>query len=178
MLEIGSRSLFEPNEKCYIHSMLEEQFPSIYTSLVDAEVATSIPGKTFLEKVFLIHEMFSVEGHGVRAERKSRHLYDLYRMMNMDFAVKATTDEQLWESIRHHREIFTSVSGMNYTPDVRKRMQLVPRPDIIDAWKLDYETMMETMIYGDKPSFSELIAVMTELQERFRNASSNVLLLH
>ena len=177
MLEIGSRSLFEPNEKCHIHSILEEQFPSIYTSLVDAEVATSIPGKTFLEKVFLIHEMFSVEGHGVRAERKSRHLYDLYRMMNMDFALKATTDEQLWESIRHHREIFTSVSGMDYTPDVRKRMQLVPRPDIIDAWKLDYETMMETMIYGDKPSFSELIAAMTDLQERFRNASSNVLLL-
>lgn len=174
MLEIGSRSLFEPNEKCHIQSMLERQFPSIYTSLIDAEVATSIPGKTFLEKVFLIHEMFSVEGHGVRAERKSRHLYDLYRMMNMDFAVKAATDDPLWESIRHHREIFTSVSGMDYTPDIRERMQLVPRPDIIDAWKSDYEAMVETMIYGDKPSFSELISAMTELQERFRNASFEV----
>ena len=172
MLEIGSRSLFEPNEKCHIQSMLEQQFPAIQTSLVDSEVATSIPGKTFLEKVFLIHEMFSVEGHGLKAERKSRHLYDLYRMMNMDFAVKAASDDQLWESIRHHREIFTSVSGMDYTPEVRKRMQLVPRPDIIDAWKADYEAMMETMIYGDKPSFDELISAMLELQERFRSSNS------
>ena len=172
MLEIGSRSLFEPNEKCHIQSMLEKQFPSIQTSLVDAQVTTSIPGKTFLEKVFLIHELFSVEGHGVRAERKSRHLYDLYRMMNMDFAVKATSDDLLWESIRHHREIFTSVRGMNYAPDVRKRMLLVPRPDIIDVWKSDYEAMMETMIYGDKPSFDALISSMAELQERFRNNCS------
>lgn len=172
MLEIGSRSLFEPNEKCHIQSMLESQFPSIYTSLIDAEVATSIPEKTFLEKVFLIHEMFSVEGHGIRAERKSRHLYDLYRMMDMDFAIKATTDELLWESIRHHREIFTSVSGVDYTPDVRKRIQLVPRPDIIEAWKSDYEAMTETMIYGDKPSFDKLIVAMNELQELFRNAGS------
>ena len=157
--------------------MLELQLPSIQTSLVDTEVATSIPGKTFLEKVFLIHEMFSVEGHGVKAERKSRHLYDLYRMMNMDFAVKATTDDKLWESIRHHREIFTSVNGMDYTPDVRKRMQVVPRPDIIDAWKADYEAMMETMIYGDKPSFGELIVAMNELQGRFRNASSETPLI-
>ena len=169
MLEIGSRSLFEPNEKCHIHSMMEQQFPSIQTSLVDAEVATAVPGKTFLEKVFLIHELFSVEGHGIRAERKSRHLYDLYRMMNMDFARIAVTDDELWESIRHHREIFTSVSGMDYTPDVRKRLQLVPRADIIDTWRADYETMMESMIYGDKPTFKELVAAMSELQERFRN---------
>ena len=140
MLEIGSRSLFEPNEKCHIQSMLEQQLP--------------------------------YEVHGVRAERKSRHLYDLYRMMNMDFAVKATSDDLLWESIRHHREIFTSVRGMNYAPDVRKRMLLVPRPDIIDVWKSDYEAMMETMIYGDKPSFDALISSMAELQERFRNNCS------
>ena len=169
MLEIGSRSLFEPNEKCHIHSMMEQQFPSIQTSLVDNEVATAVPGKTFLEKVFLIHELFSVEGHGMRAERKSRHLYDLYRMMNMDFALATVTDDKLWESIRHHREIFTSISGMDYTPDVRKRMQLVPREDIIDVWRTDYETMMESMIYGDKPTFEELIAAISELQKQFRN---------
>ena len=105
----------------------------------------------------------------MKAERKSRHLYDLYRMMDMDFARAAVTDDELWESIRHHREIFTSVSGMDYTPDVRKRLQLVPRADIIDAWRADYEAMMESMIYGDKPTFKELVAAMSELQERFRN---------
>lgn len=169
MLEIGSRSLFEPNEKCHIQSMLEEQLPSIHTTIIDAEVATAVPGKTFLEKVFLIHEMFSVEGHGQKADRKSRHLYDLYRLMNLDFAKAATSDDQLWENIRHHREIFTSVSGMDYTPDVRKRLQLVPREDILDVWKADYDAMTETMIYGDKPTFEDLVAAMNVLQDRFRS---------
>lgn len=171
VLEIGSRSLFEPNKKCRIQSMLETQLPSFQTTLVDADITTAVPEKTFLEKVFLIHELFSVKGRGSNAERKSRHLYDIYRMMNMDFAVKAIADNQLWESIRHHREMFTSISGVDYTPDVRKRLQLVPRPDIIDVWKSDYETMMELMVYGDKPSFNELLSALTELQERFHESA-------
>ena len=61
------------------------------------------------------------------AERKSRHLYDLYTMMNKDFAKKVIADDALWESIRHHREIYTSVKDVDYTPDVRKRLQIVPR---------------------------------------------------
>lgn len=112
--------------------------------------------------------MFSIEGHGLRAERKSRHLYDLYKMMSHAFAEEAIADSELWESIRHHREIYTSVSGMDYTPDVRERMVLVPREDIMDAWKSDYEQMMSAMIYGEKPSWDELMEAMMELQEKVR----------
>ena len=102
------------------------------------------------------------------AERKSRHLYDLYVMMNKDFAKKAIADDALWESIRHHREIYTSVKDVDYTPDVRKRLRIVPRKDILEEWKSDYQAMMESMIYGKKPSFEELLAALSELQERFR----------
>ena len=77
---------------------------------------------------------------------------------------------ELWESIRHHREIYTSVNGMDYTPDVRERLVLVPRKDIMNAWKSDYEQMMSAMIYGEKPSWDELMVAMKELQERVRNS--------
>lgn len=106
--------------------------------------------------------------HGLRAERKSRHLYDLYKMMSRPFAEEAIKDDALWESIRHHREIYTSVNGMDYTPDVRNRLVLVPREDIMEAWRLDYEQMMGNMIYGDKPTWDELMSAMKELQERVR----------
>ena len=85
-------------------------------------------------------------------------------MMNKDFAKKAIADE----SIRHHREIYTSVKDVDYTPDVRKRLRIVPRKDILEEWKSDYQAMMESMIYGKKPSFEELLAALSELQERFR----------
>ncbi len=54
MLEIGARSLLEPNVPTHISSMVEEQFPSIQTTLVDSQVATALAGKTFLEKAFYL----------------------------------------------------------------------------------------------------------------------------
>lgn len=169
MLEIGSRSLFEPNKWSNIRSIIEDKFPSIQTSLADVKVATATPGKTFLEKVFLLHELFSIPGHGINADRKSRHLYDLYRMMNDDYALTAVNDSKLWEAIRHHRETYTSIHDMDYTPDIRKRLILVPREDIIDNWRRDYEEMSQTMIYGDKPTFNELLEAMRELEHRFKS---------
>jgi len=140
-------------------------------SLVSSKVTTAVASKTFLEKVFLIHEMFSVFGQGIKAERKSRHLYDLSRMMDKDFALAAIKNDELWESIRHHRKVFTSVRGMDYTPDVRKRIVLVPRPDIIKIWEDDYNSMSTAMIFGEKPTFSVLLENMKQLEERFHSLS-------
>ena len=102
------------------------------------------------------------------ADRKSRHLYDLSEMMKHGIDDKAIKNDDLWESIRRHREIYTSVSGMDYTPDIRKRIVLIPREDIISAWEKDYTDMKDDMIFGDKPTFDELIDMMKTLQEKFR----------
>lgn len=166
VLEVSARSLIEPTEPIQIKSILGEHLPVL--PLTDSVIHTAIPAKTFLEKVFLLHELFSVPGHGMIAEHKSRHLYDLYVMMNKDFAKKAVIDDILWESIRHHREIYTSVRDIDYTPDVRKRLRLIPREDILDTWRADYDAMKESMIYGNKPSFDELLEGISELQREFR----------
>lgn len=166
VLEVSARSLIEPTEPIQIKSILGEHLPVL--PLTDSVIHTAIPAKTFLEKVFLLHELFSVPGHGMIAEHKSRHLYDLYVMMNKDFAKKAVIDDILWESIRHHREIYTSVRDIDYTPDVRKQLRLIPREDILDTWRADYDAMKESMIYGNKPSFDELLEGMSELQREFR----------
>ena len=172
VLEISARSLMEPVAEVEVSSLLSKHLPIRAVAPVPA--VTAVAGKTRVEKMFLLHEMFSIEGHGMRAERKSRHLYDLYKMMSRPFAEEAIADSELWESIRHHREIYTSVSGMDYTPDVRERLVLVPREDIIDVWKTDYEQMMGSMIYGEKPSWDELMQAMKELQERVRGTVTNL----
>ncbi len=167
VLEISARSLIEPADRVKVKSLLSDTIP--IGDICSPFINTATPGKTFLEKVFLLHELFSIHGHGRNANRKSRHLYDLYRMMDKDFALAAIKDDELWETIRHHREIFTSVRDMDYTPDVRKRLALIPREDIIDNWHRDYEVMCQAMIYGDKPTFNELLEAMRELENRFRN---------
>lgn len=168
VLEVSARSLLEPVASVEISSLLSQHLP--VKDVAPVPVVTAVAGKTMVEKMFLLHEMFSIPGHGMQAERKSRHLYDLWKMMGHPFAEDAIKDDALWESIRHHREIYTSVNEMDYTPDVRKRIVLVPREDIIDTWKADYEQMMTAMIYGEKPSWKELMEAMNDLQKKVRDS--------
>jgi len=164
-LEIGARSLIEPTVTHTIKSLISESF-NIETTLVNSNIITAVPEKTFLEKAFLLHEIFTSNGSMV-ANRKSRHLYDLEKMMDKEFAVKAISNSKLWNIIHRHREVFTRINGIDYTQDIRKNICLIPPPQIFDDWKQDYEKMQSTMIYGDSLPFHELIKRINILQERF-----------
>jgi hypothetical protein len=166
VLEVGARSLIEPTASHPVRSIISENF-DIETTLTNPDITTALPEKTFLEKVFLLYEIFS--GAGImQADRKSRHLYDLEKMMDNEFAVKAISDDDLWGAIHHHREVFTRMNGVDYTPDIRRRICLIPPQSVIDDWRKDYETMQNAMIYGDSLSFDKLLNRMEELQNRFR----------
>jgi predicted small metal-binding protein len=113
-------------------------------------------------------KFFTLSGGNMHANRKSRHLYDLEKMMDCDFALQAINDDELWETIRHHRETFTRMNGVDYTPDIRKRICLIPPETILAEWQQDYATMANSMIYGKKLTFDELITRIEKLQEKFK----------
>ena len=169
VLEIGARSLMEPIVELQVKTIIAETLPQINTDVVQVSVTTAAPQKTFLEKAFLLHELFSVDHETLPAHRRSRHLYDLYRMMDKDFALAAIQDDALWESIRHHREMFTSIAGVVYSGDIRNRICLVPPEKFMVDWQKDYQNMCDSMIYGPRPTFAELMESMEELERRFRN---------
>ena len=163
-MEIGARSLMEPTATMEIKSMISEVLP-INTTLVNSSIIAAVPEKTFIEKIFLLHELFSV-GENMLADRKSRHLYDIEKMQDMDFAIKAISNDQLWSTIQHHRRIFTHVSGVDYSVDIRKNICLIPPPKIMEDWRMDYEKMQQTMIFGQSLIFNELIERIKQLSER------------
>lgn len=164
-LEIGARSLLEPTAEAAVTSVLEDALP-ISTTVKQVMIPTALAEKTFLEKAFLLHELFSSQPPR-DANRKSRHLYDLAQMMNTDIATRAIANDELWNTIHHHRELFTSMSGVDYTPDIRKRIRLLPPDDVIDNWHNDYKDMLSSMIYGEKPTFEELMRKMGKLENMF-----------
>lgn len=166
-LEIGARSLLEPTAEAAIISVLEDVLP-ISTTVKQVMIPTALAEKTFLEKAFLLHELFSSQSPR-EANRKSRHLYDLAQMMSTDIAAQAIANDELWNTIHHHRELFTSMNGVDYTPDIRKRIRLLPPDDVIDDWYNDYKGMQSSMIYGEKPTFEELIEKLRELENLFHN---------
>ena len=166
-LEVSARSLLEPTTEAIVTSIIEDELP-VRTTIKRVVIPTALVEKTFLEKVFLLHELFSSQSQR-EANRKSRHLYDLAQMMKTDIATRAIANDELWNTIHHHRELFTSMSGVNYTPDIRKRIKLLPPDDAIDDWRNDYKDMQLSMIYGEKPSFEDLMDKMKELEYKFHN---------
>lgn len=165
MLEVGARSMIEPSSRHHVRSVIESHSP-ITTTLIDSPIVTAVPQKTFLEKVFLLHELFSTEGAAM-ANRKSRHLYDLESLMDEPFALSAVDDKDLWESIRHHRSIFTPIKGINYAESIRDKLRLIPPQQYLHVWEEDYRVMQEQMVHGHSLSFDDLLTRMEELQARF-----------
>lgn len=167
VIEAGARSLLEPYKEVRISSLLESSFPQLDANVAEVMVKTSLAEKTFLEKAFLLYELFSTT-NGKDASRRSRHIYDLYMMMTKGIHEGAIKDDELWETIQHHRSILTSVQGVDYSPDVRDRICLVPPKEYMASWEKDYEDMSDAMIYGDRPTFVELMDGMRTLEKRFR----------
>lgn len=167
LLEVGARSLFDPIVMAKVNSMVDESFPHL-TSGEGIEIIVAAAEKTFLEKVFLLHELFSTDGCQ-DANRKSRHLYDLYKMMEHNLADLAIRDLTLWESIQHHRSVFTSIRGIDYTSDIRKQLHLIPPQEVMHLWQKDYEEMVCHMIYETPvPTFDKILNRIKTLEERFR----------
>lgn len=168
LLEVGARSLLEPTANASVESFVAGTFPHLVSKDRAVRVNAAIAEKTFLEKAFLLHELFTTDGCR-NANRKSRHMYDIYKMLEAGIASKAISDDELWESIRHHREIFTSIRDVDYTPDVRRRISLLPPENVMKEWRADYDTMIVNMIYdASLPSFIDIVKGMKEVENMFK----------
>lgn len=118
----------------------------------------------------LLHEEFAKPLADVRTERMSRHMYDLYRMMQTDIAGRALGDSALYHAVLDHRRKFIGLRGFDYDTLQPATLSLEIPTEVVPQWKADYERMCRTMIYGEKPSWDELMVAMKELQERVRGS--------
>lgn len=168
MVEIGARSLMKPSEDVRLRSILANNYPETDFADVYFTVPTVIPQRTFLEKAFLLHEEFRKHLENVRVNRMSRHIYDLEKLMDTDFAKDALNNPELYLAIVEHRKMLTAMKEVDYSTHVPEKINFVPPVAIIDLWRKDYETMQSNMIYGDSLPFDKLIDRLKELNERFR----------
>ena len=106
----------------------------------------------------------------IRVERLSRHLYDIEKLSQTEYAEIALQDTELYNTIVTHRSKFTAISGIDYTKHNPVNIKFVPPDTIIKKWEADYDEMKGSMIYGQPLNFNELIKRLTKLQKRI-NAS-------
>lgn len=162
-IEIGCRSLIEPYQNKPLVSLIDETYPKATFSLQPVNIPSVIPERTFLEKIFLLHEEFQRPDGKKRVNRLSRHLYDIYKIANTEIAFKAFTNKELYETIVKHRINFTRLGGVNYNLHQPQSINIIPDKNLMSAWAADYKTMQEQMIYGISPDFGELLVALQRL---------------
>ena len=133
-------------------------------------IPTVNPERTFLEKIFLLHEEFQRPAEKRRVDRLSRHIYDVVKLSKTELAEKALGNHELYETIVVYRQKFTRVGGVDYNLHQPQTINPLPAPEAMEAWKKDYNTMLEQMIYEDNPpSFEQLMEDMNTLKYKINN---------
>ena len=161
----------EPIEERQINSILSENFPQQSFVTVPFAIPTVLPQRTFLEKIFLLHEEFSQDAEKIRIDRLSRHLYDLEKLMDTEHGVEALKNTDLYNNIVAHREKFNPLRGLDYSNHIPNKISIIAPDTVIKDYEKDYEAMTSFMIYGEPLKFDHLMKRILELQTRINGIS-------
>jgi hypothetical protein len=157
-IEVSVRSLKIPFAAKEVQSMLHEVIPNKAYEETPFSVYAAGPRKTFLEKMFLLHEEFyRLDKSKIRSFRMSRHLYDLSKMMNAGIDKEAIADTDLYATLVRHREWYIRISWLDYETLAASVINFIPPDEVMELYSKDYEAMKGQMIYGEAEEFDDLM---------------------
>lgn len=169
-IEVSCRSLREPFSIQKFGSLVDEVYFEREFAQSFFQVPTVNPERTFLEKIFLLHEEFKRPEEKMRVDRLSRHLYDVYHLTKAGIADRAINDKELYETIVSHRYLFSKIGGVDYNSHNPATLNPIPPNKVQKDWESDYAKMKEEMIYEkNPPSFEDLISNLTNLKDQLLN---------
>lgn len=155
-LEIGALAAWTPTKMAKVKSYAAECYPDVF-DLAESPILTTTAERSFWEKATILHqEAFRPEGSMV-PERYSRHYYDLYCMANTEVKNDAIRQPDLLEDVARFKQKFYPRKWARYDLARVGSLKLVPASHSIDRLKADY-SKMQSMIYGEYPSFEEILS--------------------
>lgn len=163
LVELVPRADDQPNSPRTITPLVNEAMPDLLGP-VGFEVPTLAPERTLLEKAMFLHE--TVAGLNTGSERKSRHYYDLLKLIGAGFGASAITDRALFEMVIAHRRTFYRYNALDYDEILRSGITIVPPEAQWPDWRSDYDRT-SAMIYRDRPTFDELMRTAQGYQDTF-----------
>lgn len=169
-LEIGPMAAWTPHENKPITCMTTSVFPHLLTHALPSVNVISAQ-RTFWEKATILHaEAFRSEGKP-QPPRYSRHYYDLYRLMNTEIKKLALEDHALLAQVVTFKRRFYQCSHCHYELAQVGTFKLIPPDSVLTMVRKDYQAMRE-MIYGNYPSFDEIITSLAELEHQINGTTS------
>ena len=166
-LEIGPLAEWVPSHPVAITSTVAEQFPKAFQQ-VDTVVPTVDVERTFWEKVTILHKTAASYNQKGIPSRYARHYYDLYQMNHSEVKERAFNRKELLEQDVRFKLKFYYAKNASYETAQLGTIRLVPDSDAIEDLSVDYDHMKD-MIYGDKPSFDEIMETIASLEKEINS---------
>lgn len=164
LVEVGSRSLKEPFTPRTFSTLVAENYADLPFADKPITVPVVNPERTFLEKIFLLHEEFQRPQEKIRVERLSRHLYDIEKLNQTEYAKIALQNADLYNTIVAHRKHYAPLAGVDFEKYNPVTINFIPPNELLALWEADYKEMQENMIYGETLAFADLIKKLSDLQ--------------
>lgn len=169
-VEFSVRSRKEPNEQRPISSLLKQLFPSEIYGEEISHVTTVHPARTFIEKILLLHEEYNRnEKSKMRTDRMSRHYYDIHRILQMPEYVSILGESEFIDNIIEHRKSYSRLRRFDYDTLKRGRISIVPDTRISSALRDDYRIMSSEMMYGEIPTFEDIMKSAEWIEQVFNS---------
>lgn len=175
-IEFSVRSYRDPFSKANIQSILSEAFPNPAYNESAFTILAVDPEKTFLEKIFLLHEKIAlIKNEKKIGDRHSRHLSDLVKMMDAGIDKIVLNNQEFYQLLLEHRSHYTRLKGIDYSKMQMADISFVPPPEVIELLRKDYLVMQSEMIYEENsPDFDTLINKLSILNALFNNTLDKI----
>lgn len=168
-LEIGALATWTPATYLNISPYAADFYPQLFAR-PSTSVLTVAPERTFWEKVTILHREAN-RTSGSMPMRYSRHYYDLYCMASSDVKNKALSDLELLRRVVDFKDKFYRCSWARYDEAKPGSMKLMPQESGLKILRSDYRHM-QSMLYGDKPSFDEILNTIEALENEINSLKS------
>lgn len=161
-LEIGALAAWTPSQPREIRPYSAECYRAAFQQ-ANTVVLTAAAERTFWEKVTILHHEANRPEHLPMPSRYSRHYYDLYCIAHSESKVAAYEDLDLLGRVVEFKMKFYPRKWAQYELARPGTMKLCPPEYRYAALEEDY-AVMQGMMFGEFPSFADLMAFIRELE--------------
>ena len=163
-LECGCLAAWTPAKVRTIRPYAAEVYPRLF-SRPECGVLTVEAERTFWEKATILHrEAMRTERQGPMPPRYSRHYYDLWCMCRAGTKDAALARLPLLAEVVAFKRKFYRCAWARYEEATPQSIRLVPPESAWPALEADY-AHMQNMIFGPRPAFRDILAVLQALEE-------------
>jgi hypothetical protein len=164
-IESGAKSALDPNQPALVQPYVANEAGGL--DLTVPEVTTIEPGRTFWDKVVIIHGLLRwFERRGVlrqEGQRISRHYYDLHCLLTSEAGQAALADKTLAKDCVAHARMFFNRPDFDLASARPGSFAIKPAPNMAEALRRDYANT-KAMIFGTAPEFDTVMASMAALE--------------